>query len=284
MSISPEEVRLVNERVQEIRNKEKNPKKQKAEPTRLPFWHERQIIADAKRDDRRADVLNRLARAGRRQIAINRLCGFGRPGIGALLEEARKKGEQRHTQWTTAARNVLDAGDDEALVLRVARAEEERHEAEAGLALEVIMNRAEQERQAKQIETLKQEKEKAEREMGREQRLREVMQEDVGRLRERLRREAMRMDRKMADERRKAERLAQAERKVMAVDLVHLEETLHKHQQLWHDEQLYLRAEIKHLRQLTDLMVTGKKRTAEAAQLEYEAECEFFGMDVRASS
>ena len=147
----------------------------------------------------------------------------------------------------------------------MARAEEERHEAEVGLALEVIINRAEQKRQAEQIETLKKEKEKAEREMG-EQRLREVMQEEVGRLRERLRREAMRTERAMADQRRKAERLAQVERKALAVDLAHLEETLHKHQQLWHDEELYLRAEIKHLRQLTDLMVTGKKRTAEAAQ------------------
>ena len=34
----------------------------KAEAARLPFWHERQILADAKRDDRRATVLNRFAR------------------------------------------------------------------------------------------------------------------------------------------------------------------------------------------------------------------------------
>ena len=31
------------------------------EAARLPFWHERQILADA-RDDRRATVLNRFAR------------------------------------------------------------------------------------------------------------------------------------------------------------------------------------------------------------------------------
>ena len=252
-----------------------------AEAARLPFWHERQILADAKRDDRRAAVLNRLARAVRRQIAVNRLAGFGAPGIGGLLEEARKKAELRNTKTVTAARKILDSGDGEALVLNVARAEEERHEAVAGLALEVVINRAEQGRQAEQIEKLKQEKEKAEREMGREQRLREVMQEDVGRLRERLRREAMRMERLMADERRKAERLAKAERKAMGREIRQLENQVN---QGWQEEVGELKSEIKQLRQLTDLMVTGKKRAAEEAQeLEYEAERDFFGMDFRES-
>ena len=253
----------------------------KAEAARLPFWHERQILADAKRDDRRAAVLNRLARAVRVQIAVNRMAGFGAPGTGSLLEVARKQGELRNTKTVTAARKILDSGDGEALVLNVARAEEERHEAVAGLALEVVINRAEQGRQAEQIEKLKQEKEKAEREMGREQRLREVMQEEVGRLRERLRREAMRMERLMADERRKAERLAKAERKAMGREIRQLENQVN---QGWQEEVGELKSEIKQLRQLTDLMVTGKKRAAEEAQeLEYEAERDFFGMDFRES-
>ena len=251
----------------------------KAEAARLPFWHERQILADAKRDDRRATVLNRFARAVRVQIAVNRLAGFGAPGTGSLLEEARKKGELRHTQTVMAARKLRDT-DGEALVLNFARVEQERHEAVAGLALEVVINRAEQGRQAEQIEKLKQEKEKAEREMGREQRLREVMQEEAGRLRERLRREAMRMERLMADERRKAERLAKAERKAMGREIRQLENQVN---QGWQEEVGELKSEIKQLRQLTDLMVTGKKRAAaEAAQeLEYEAERDFFGMDFR---
>ena len=254
---------------------------QKTEPKRLPFWHERQILADAKRDDRRAEVLNRFARAVRVLVAVLRLAGFGAPGNGGLLEVARKRGEERDTEALTAARKLLDSGDGEALVLNVARAEEERHEAVAGLALEVVINRAEQGRQAEQIEKLKQEKEKAEREMGREQRLREVMQEDVGRLRERLRREAMRMERLMADERRKAERLAKAERKAMGREIRQLENQVN---QGWQEEVGELKSEIKQLRQLTDLMVTGKKRAAEEAQeLEYEAERDFFGMDFRES-
>ena len=115
--------------------------------------------------------------------------------------------------------------------------------------------------------------------MGREQRLREVMQEDVGRLRERLRREAMRMERLMADERRKAERLAKAERKAMGREIRQLENQVN---QGWQEEVGELKSEIKQLRQL---MVTGKKRAAEAAQeVEYEAERDFFGMDFRESS
>ena len=86
------------------------------------------------------------------------------------------------------------------------------------------------------------------------------MQEDVGRLRERLRREAMRMERLMADERRKAERLAKAERKAMGRDIRQLENQVN---QGWQEEVGELKSEIKQLRQL---MVTGKKRAAEAAQ------------------
>ena len=146
----------------------------KAEPKRLPFWLEGQLVADAKRDDRRAAVLNRFARAVRVLVAVLRLAGFGAPGNGGLLEVARKRGEERDTEAVTAARKILDSGDGEALVLKAARAEADRHEAEAALALEVVVNRAEQGRQANQIEKLKQEKEKAEREMVREQRLREI--------------------------------------------------------------------------------------------------------------
>ena len=105
------------------------------------------------------------------------------------------------------------------------------------------------------------------------------MQEDVGRLRERLRREAMRMERLMADERRKAERLAKAERKAMGREIRQLENQVN---QGWQEEVGELKSEIKQLRQLTDLMVTGKKRAADEAQeLEYEAERDFFGMDFR---
>ena len=185
-----------------------------------------------------------------------------------------QEGELRNTKTLTAA-PIRDT-DGEALVLNFARVEQERHEAVAGLALEVVINRAEQGRQAEQIEKLKQEKEKAEREMGREQRLREVMQEEAGRLRERLRREAMRMERLMADERRKAERLAKAERKAMGREIRQLENQVN---QGWQEEVGELKSEIKQLRQLTDLMVTGKKRAAQ--EIEYEAEREFFGMDFR---
>ena len=68
----------------------------------------------------------------RRQIAVNRMAGFGAPGIGGLLESARKRGELRNTKTVTEARKILDSGDGEALVLSIARAEEERYEAVAG--------------------------------------------------------------------------------------------------------------------------------------------------------
>ena len=232
---------------------------QQAEPKRLPFWHERQLLADAKRDDRRAVVLNRLFQAVHRQIAVNRLCGFAEPGRGGLLEIARKKGEERDTAATTAARKILDTGDGEALVLQLARAEEARHEAVAGLALEVVVNRAEQGRQANQIEKLKQEKEQAEREMERQKQLHLATQAIVDHLRERLRREAMRMERCMADERRKAERAAKAERKAMGREIRQLERQVN---QGWQEELGELKNEIKQLRKLTDLMVAGDRKRA----------------------
>lgn len=235
----------------------------KAEPKRLPFWLEGQLIADAKRDDRRAAVLNRFARAVRVLVAVLRLAGFGAPGNGGLLEVARKRGEERDTEAVTAARKILDSGDGELLVLKAARAEADRHEAEAALALEVVVNRAEQGRQANQIEKLKQEKEKAEREMVREQRLREMMQQDVGRLRERLRREAMRMERLLMEERRKAERAAKAERKAMGREIRQLECQVN---QGWQEELGELKAECRQLRMLTDVMVAGHKRSRAAAE------------------
>lgn len=232
---------------------------QQAEPKRLPFWHERQLLADARRADRRALVLNRLFRAVHRQIAVNRLCGFAEPGRGGLLELARKKGEERDTAATTAARKILDSGDGEALVLQLARAEEARHEAEAGLAAVVVLHRAEQVRHTTQVRELLQAKENAEREMDREKQLRLATQAVVGNLRERVRREAMRMERVMADERRKAERAARVERKVMGRDLKRLEYQVN---QGWQEEVGELKNEIKQLRKLTDLMVAGGKKRA----------------------
>ena len=232
---------------------------QQAEPKRLPFWHERQLLADAKRADRRALVLNRLFRAVHRQIAVNRLCGFAEPGRGGLLEIARKKGEERDTAATMAARKILDSGDGEALVLQLARAEEARHEAVAGLAAVIVLHRTEQVRHATQVRELLQAKENAEREMEREKQVRLATQAVIGNLRERLRREAMRMERVMADERRKAERVARVERKVMGRDMRHLEYRVNSG---WQEEVGELKNEIKQLRKLTDLMVAGdKKRT-----------------------
>lgn len=232
---------------------------QQAEPKRLPFWHERQLLADAKRDDRRAVVLNRLFQAVHRQIAVNRLCGFAEPGRGGLLEIARKKGEERDTAATTAARKILDTGDGEALVLQLARAEEARHEAVAGLTAAVVLHRTEQVRHATQVRELLQAKENAEREMEREKQVRLATQAVVGNLRERLRREAMRMERCMADERRKAERAAKAERKAMGREIRQLERQVN---QCWQEELGELKNEIKQLRKLTDLMVAGDRKRA----------------------
>ena len=228
---------------------------QRAEPKRLPFWHERQLLADAKRDDRRAVVLNRLFQAVHRQIAVNRLCGFAEPGRGGLLEIARKKGEERDTAVTTAARKILDSGDGEALVLQVARAEEARHEAVAGLTAAVVLHRTETVRHATQVKELLQAKEKAEREMEREKQLRLATQAEVGRLRERLMREAMRME----QQRLMAERAAKAERKAMGREIRQLERQVN---QGWQEELGALKNEIKQLRKLTDLMVAGERKRA----------------------
>ena len=228
---------------------------QRAEPKRLPFWHERQLLADAKRDDRRAVVLNRLFQAVHRQIAVNRLCGFAEPGRGGLLEIARKKGEERDTAATTAARKILDSGDGEALVLQVARAEEARHEAVAGLTAAVVLHRTEMVRHATQVKELLQAKEKAEREMEREKQLRLATQAEVGRLRERLMREAMRME----QQRLMAERAAKAERKAMGREIRQLERQIN---QDWQEELGALKNEIKQLRKLTDLMVAGERKRA----------------------
>ena len=228
---------------------------QRAEPKRLPFWHERQLLADAKRDDRRAVVLNRLFQAVHRQIAVNRLCGFAEPGRGGLLEIARKKGEERDTAATTAARKILDSGDGEALVLQVARAEEARHEAVAGLTAAVVLHRTETVRHATQVKELLQAKEKAEREMEREKQLRLAAQAEVGRLRERLMREAMRME----QQRLMAERAAKAERKAMGREIRQLERQVN---QGWQEELGALKNEIKQLRKLTDLMVAGERTRA----------------------
>ena len=232
----------------------------KAEAARLPFWHERQILADAKRDDRRAAVLNRFARAVRRQIAVNRMAGFGAPGIGGLLEVARKKGELRNTKTLTAARKLLDT-DGEALVLNVARAEEERHEAVAGLAVEVAWKSEEQRRQAKKIKKLERENEELKREkQASEQQLefarerRRTAERETRHLREQLRTAEDGVAQKIKEEGLKAQHEFDAHRNALRCDLEDLE-----------DHRDYLLEQNRHLLKLTQLQVAGQKRAADAA-------------------
>ena len=236
----------------------------KAEAARLPFWHERQILADAKRDDRRAAVLNRFARAVRRQIAVNRMAGFGAPGIGGLLEVARKKGELRNTKTLTAARKLLDT-DGEALVLNVARAEEERHEAVAGLASEVAWKTEEQRRQAAQIEKLKLEKQELEREKGRLQEAQDRLrtrtyhlQDQNYELHEQLRAEKEGVQEKIKTVIKKGHLERRAEQRGMRRDMKVLEESNE-----------FLQETNRELVKLTGLMVTGSKRAPDA-ELELE--------------
>jgi hypothetical protein len=224
-------------------------------PTRVQL--EKQILADAKRDDRRAAVLNRFARAVRVQIAVNRLAGFGAPGAGSPREEACKKGELRHTQTLMAARKLLDT-DGEALVRDHARVEEERHEAAAGLALA----RAEQRRQAEKIKKLEREK----KELQRLKQLSEFqleMEQDRSRtaelenhhLREQLRTAEDGVAQKIKEEGLKAQREFDAHRNALRCDL----EDLEAHRD-------YLLEQNRHLLKLTQLQVAGLKRAADAEQ------------------
>jgi hypothetical protein len=235
-----------------------------AEAARLPFWHERQILADAKRDDRRAAVLNRFARAVRVQIAVNRLAGFGAPGTGSLLEEARKKGELRHTQRVMAARKLRDT-DGEALVLDFARLEEERHEAVAGLASEVAWKTEEQRRQAEKIKKLEREKKELEREKERLQeahdRLRTRtyhLQDQNYELHEQLRAEKEGVAQKITEVLKKGHLERRAEQRDMRRGMKVLEESNE-----------FLQETNRELVKLTGLMVTGQKRAPDA-ELELE--------------
>ena len=233
----------------------------KAEAARLPFWHERQILADAKRDDRRAAVLNRFARAVRVQIAVNRLAGFGAPGTGSLLEEARKKGELRHTQTVMAARKLRDT-DGEALVLDFARVVEERHEAVAGLASELAWKSEEQRRQAEKIKKLerenkklKREKEQAEQQLEFARERRRTAERETRHLREQLRTAEDGVAQKIKEEGLKAQREFDAHRNALRCDLEDLE-----------DHRDYLLEQNRHLLKLTQLQVAGLKRAADAEQ------------------
>lgn len=226
------------------------------EPARLPFWHERQLLADAKRDDRRAEVLNRLARAGRRQMAINRLAGVGSPGAGSLLEEARKKGEQRHTATVMAARKLRDT-DGEALVVGFARVEEERHEAVAALKLQQKVHAIAQDR-------LQTERDRLYRQHATEKGRREEFEAQVRHLRDRLLRDqarhAMAMERALA----KNDAARRVQSAALRAELAALEDRLET-------EVPSLRHEIRALRTLTEFMITGRKRAQEAVE-ESEAE------------
>ena len=228
-------------------------------PTRVQL--EKQLIADAKRDDRRATVLNRFARAGRRQIAVNRMAGFGAPGTGSLLEEARKKGELRHTQTVMAARKLRDT-DGEALVLDFARVEEERHEAVAGLASEVAWKSEEQRRQAENIKKLERENKKLEREKKQAEREASDAWEQSRtaelenyHLREALRAAEEGVAQKIKEEGQKAQRGFDAHRNALRCDL----EDLEAHRD-------YLLEQNRHLLKLTQLQVAGLKRAADAEQ------------------
>ena len=228
-------------------------------PTRVQL--EKQILADAKRDDRRAAVLNRFARAVRVQIAVNRLAGFGAPGTGSLLEEARKKGELRHTQRVMAARKLRDT-DGEALVLDFARVVEERHEAVAGLASEVAWKTEEQRRQAEKIKKLEQEKKELEREKQlSEQRLemetamRHTAEYENRGLRQQLYAAEDGVAQKIKEEGLKAQREFDAHRNALRCDL----EDLEAHRD-------YLLEQNRHLLKLTQLQVAGLKRAADAEQ------------------
>ena len=233
----------------------------KAEPARLPFWHERQILADAKRDDRRAAVLNRFARAVRRQIAVNRMAGFGAPGTGSLLEEARKKGELRNTKTLMAARKLRDT-DGEALVLDFARVEEERHEAVAGLASELAWKSEEQRRQAEKIKKLERENKKLKREKEASEQQLEMVGErlrtaeyETYHLRDQLRAAEEGVAQKIKEEKEKCQRDFNAHKNALRCDLEDLE-----------DHRDYLLEQNRHLLKLTQLQVAGLKRAADAEQ------------------
>ena len=94
--------------------------------------------AQALRQRERSHAMRqRFQRAVRRLILVNRLIGHGVPGGGGVLEEARKRGEQRQPEALMRARRLLDVSSED-LVEHAAKMEEERDEARAGLFNELF--------------------------------------------------------------------------------------------------------------------------------------------------
>ena len=89
------------------------------------------------RRERSHAMRQRFQRAVRRLILVNRLIGHGVPGGGGVLEEARKRGEQRQTEALMRARRLLDISSED-LIEHAAKMEEERDEARAGLFNELF--------------------------------------------------------------------------------------------------------------------------------------------------
>ena len=87
--------------------------------------------------ERSRAMRQRWQRAVRRLILVNRLIGHGVPGGGGVLEEARKRGEQRQTEALMRARRLLDVSSED-LIEHAAKMEEERDEARAGLFNELF--------------------------------------------------------------------------------------------------------------------------------------------------
>jgi len=230
-----------------------NPKDRRVrDSARLPFWHERQLLRDAKRDDRRAAVLNRLARAGRRAIAINRLAGAGSPGAGSLLEEARKKGEQRHTATLMAARKLRDT-DGEALVLDFARVEEERHEATAALKLQQTVHTLEQQRLETVVAELSRKQKELENEKNLHKRRAALLLRENNRLQQRLVRQEQARAMEIEEAQYEVERVRNAEVRLLKRELLAAERRIE-------DEIVSLQHENRALHALNVTMIAGRKR------------------------
>ena len=108
--------------------------------------------AQALRQRERSHAMRqRFQRAVRRLILVNRLIGHGVPGGGGVLEEARKRGEQRQTEALMRARRLLDVSSED-LVEHAAKMEEERDEARAGLFNELFATAREWKKVKRQYE------------------------------------------------------------------------------------------------------------------------------------
>ena len=186
-------------------------------------------------------VRARFARAVRRQIAVNRLAGTGAPGAGSLLEQARKKGEQRHTATVMAARNLCDT-DSEALVLAFARVEEERHEAVAARKLHQVVERVERLRLAAEVHTAKTKAAAQEAQLTVAKREAEAARRVVADLRDQAFQAQWRV------------REAEIRTEVVFRKMMDAQTTSHK------AEMDALRHEVRTLRSLTETMIAGRKR------------------------